>query len=491
MAVKQINYRPSKTLAKFHADRSFVRGVMGPYGSGKSVGMCMEALSIAREQEPDTTGWRKTRGAIIRNSYGELRSTTQATWTDWFPTETFGPIRRGSGPDIHVVTLPKEKIRIEVLFLAMDRPDDAAKVLSLELTWAWINEAREMAWKVIEAVMGRVGRYPKKERDAHGGLLFNGATWSGIFMDTNPPSSRSWWFRKFETERPRNWQIFKQPSGLSEDAENIENLPENYYKNMMTGMDELAIRCHIHGEYSFLKSGSPVYTQFKYSLHVASEPITPYPRQTILVGIDVGRSPGVVFAQHNMLGGLMVLSEITATDTAADTLTGLIKNHLNRHYPGFKVEYHCDPAFTQGSQAKQHETVATILWNAGIHARGTQTNSLAVRIEAVRQLLHKLDAAGEPLLMIDPQCEALIEAMAGGYHFKEEVLPGDRIIEEPVKDAHSHIADALQYLVLGAGFDPRVPEDGTDTGPTPVRGITARRGGMDGALTRRRTGRRL
>lgn len=32
--------------------------------------------------------------------------------------------------------------------------------LSLELTGAWVNEAREIPWAVIKALQGRVGRFP-------------------------------------------------------------------------------------------------------------------------------------------------------------------------------------------------------------------------------------------------------------------------------------------------------------------------------------------
>lgn len=44
------HYYAENTIARFHADKSFVRGVRGPIGSGKSVGCCMEILAKAAEQ---------------------------------------------------------------------------------------------------------------------------------------------------------------------------------------------------------------------------------------------------------------------------------------------------------------------------------------------------------------------------------------------------------------------------------------------------------
>ena len=43
----ELNYSAEKTIAEFHADNSFVRGIRGPVGSGKSVGCCFEILQRA------------------------------------------------------------------------------------------------------------------------------------------------------------------------------------------------------------------------------------------------------------------------------------------------------------------------------------------------------------------------------------------------------------------------------------------------------------
>ena len=62
-----------------------VRGIMGPIGSGKSVACCAEIMMRSCEQAPGRDGVRRTRWAIIRNTYPELKSTTIKTWLDWFP----------------------------------------------------------------------------------------------------------------------------------------------------------------------------------------------------------------------------------------------------------------------------------------------------------------------------------------------------------------------------------------------------------------------
>ncbi|MCH7527338.1 MAG: hypothetical protein IID39_07875, partial [Planctomycetes bacterium] len=72
-----------------------------------------------------------------------------------------------------------QDIDCEVMFRALDRPDDVKKVLSLDLTGAWVNEAREVPKGIIDALTDRVGRYPSKRK--------GGPSWRGLIMDTNAP----------------------------------------------------------------------------------------------------------------------------------------------------------------------------------------------------------------------------------------------------------------------------------------------------------------
>ncbi len=66
-------------------------------------------------------------------------------------------------------------------------------------------------------------------------------------MDTNPPDTDHWWYRLFEEERPDGWTLYRQPSGLSDEAENTNNLPLNYYENIQKGKDQAWINVFVHG----------------------------------------------------------------------------------------------------------------------------------------------------------------------------------------------------------------------------------------------------
>lgn len=158
---KEAHYVPSATMKLFHKDDSFVRALLGPIGSGKSVACCMEMMRRACEQEP-FEGVRRSRWAVIRNTYRELVDTTIKTFEDWFPRE-LGHFRQMDMQWTMKRRLADgTKVELEVLYRALDRPDDIKKLLSLELTGAWINEAREVPKPVLDMLQGRVGRYPSK-----------------------------------------------------------------------------------------------------------------------------------------------------------------------------------------------------------------------------------------------------------------------------------------------------------------------------------------
>ena len=179
------NYKPAGHVAKaFIMDDSFFRGIMGPFGSGKSTVCIMEILRRAALQQPGKDGIRRSRWAVIRNTYPELRTTTIKSWHQWVSPELGRWVDEGPPVSPHQMG----DMDIKVLFVALDGPQDISKLLSMELklTGAWVNEAREVPKPVIDGLTGRRGRYPS--------MAMGGTGWSGIIADTNPPDSDHWWY---------------------------------------------------------------------------------------------------------------------------------------------------------------------------------------------------------------------------------------------------------------------------------------------------------
>ena len=114
-------------------------------------------------------------------------------------------------------------LELEVMFMALDRPEDVGKLRSLELTGGWMNEASQMDKAVLDMLTQRVGRYPSKR--------VGGPTWTGVIMDTNPPDDDSWWYKLAEEERPKDYKFFKQPGGLMRDLDPKSPTFQQYVPN--------------------------------------------------------------------------------------------------------------------------------------------------------------------------------------------------------------------------------------------------------------------
>jgi len=336
-----------------------------------------------------------------------------------------------------------------VLFRALDRPQDVGKLLSLEISGAWLNEVREIPKAIYDMVQTRIGRYPR--RLAYGDDIppFS------LILDSNPCDDFHWYYRLAEELRPSNGMFFRQPGGLDPEAENTENLPPDYYDNIAIGKDEAWIKVYVDGEYGFAIDGKPVWPMFRDSRHIAAEPLTADTGR-VICGMDFGLTPAAVFMQQSSTGQWLILSELVTEDTAADEFGTLVKAHVAKHYRDNAIEYWGDPAGSGRSQADKN-TPFRILKAEGLDVRaakvpGEKDNDFDIRVKAVSGPLLKLDMAGEPALLVSPQCKYLRRALAGGYQYRQMQVSGDeRFHVEPDKNIYSHVAEALQYAMIGSG----------------------------------------
>jgi hypothetical protein len=272
-------------------------------------------------------------------------------------------------------------------------------------------------------------------------------------MDTNPPDSDHWWYRIFEEERPSNWQQFVQPSGLSADAENVHNLPPLYYENMITGKDQEWINVYVHGKYGFLSDGKPIYPEYNDSIHSTSDEFEPLSK--LYVGIDFGLTPAAVVLQQSATGQVQVIDELCTFDMGAVNFGKILKQKLSR-YKDATFEIYGDPAGEQRAQTDE-TTPFQILWNLGLEAWPCHTNDFTIRREAVADLFMRLDFSGKPALVFGPNCKVLRKAHAGGYKMRRVQVTGEeRYQDKPDKNKYSHVAEALQYAILGLMGDDRV-----------------------------------
>lgn len=411
------------TLYRFLKSDTRIRGVIGPVGSGKSSCCSVEVVKRAGQQAPDKDGVRRSRWVIIRNTYRELKDTTVRTFLEWFPEGDFGRINR----EDMAYRLNWHSVETEILFRALDQPRDISKLLSTEYTGAWVNEAREVPLAVIEMLDTRIGRFPSK-RDGPG------ASWDGIWMDTNPPDTDHWWYRKFEEERPSTWEIFRQPSGRSPTAENIRNLKERYYENAAVGKSPEWVKVYMDGAYGYVQDGKPVHPEYRDSVHC--KPCKYVPGRTLVIGLDFGLTPAACFMQMQINGQWRVLGELCGTDIGVARFAEVLAREIQQRYPDAVTQIWGDPA--GDTRDAEERTVFDILRAHRIMALKAPSQDPTLRREALGQCLRRM-IDGEPGIIFDPACTMLRKGLAGKFQYRRIQVSGAERYEDKVnKNEYSH-----------------------------------------------------
>lgn len=460
MTAATISYTASPCLEEFHLSDAFVRGVRGPIGSGKSTGMCIELFRRMREQRPGADSMRRTRWAVIRNTNSQLETTTVKTWLDWFPEHLFGKFVRRY-PMCHYVEY--DDVRAEVWFLALDKPEDIKKLLSLELTGIWVNEAREVPLDVVHAASGRVGRYPSMRE--------GGPTWCGIIMDTNPPDDEHWWSvmegstpMPDDWQQPDDWEFFIQPPAMFEkqvdgkvvwelnpQAENLNNLRPGYYEQFIQGKPNHYIRVYVGNKLGTTVEGMPVYKdEWNEDLHLAKAPLVWIPGRKIYIGLDFGRTPAACFSQMTPRGQWQDLHELVTEGMGAPTFAKLLKAEMRTNFPEAQFEVYGDPSGNDPKETSE-KTYFQILDAEGIRVRPAPAQNLLIRKEAgAAPLTRMID--GAPGYLLSPKCKYIRKGFNGQFRYKKLNTSGTtRYSEEYDKNIYSHIHEARQYAYCGGG----------------------------------------
>ena len=392
-----INYIASPTGSRFHASNKVVRGFMGPVGNGKSVTCINELHRLAVMQEPNCDGIRKTKWAIVRNTYDMLETTTLQTFVQWLPAEICGITLKPMRGNMSYPLQDGTKVYAKFIFLALDRPDDVKKLLSLEVTGVFMNESRELPYAVVKGARERIGRYPSqidgytdvykngvllyeapKELDSNGNVLFEDdgtpkykpCTRKALLMDTNPPEDDHWWYQLAEDGHLRSndskeakeavaeiFDFFRGPSPFvkdgeeyidNPDAENIRFLPGGYkyYRDMLAGNSPDHINVMVMGNYGTVKEGKPVYPQYNDRLYCSEKPLGVIEDLPIGLGWDGGLTPSCVIGQMTKRGQLRVIAELVSEDMGVRQFArDVVKPFLQRNFYGIEIHHsYIDPA---------------------------------------------------------------------------------------------------------------------------------------------------
>ena len=447
-----VDYTPTPTGAAVIRSEKKYTFVAGPVGSGKSVACLFKILYHAKRQAPSPeNGIRYTRFVVVRNTNKELQDTTLKSFFQWFPPGRAGEWK--ATPKTFVFKF--DDVHCEVMFRALDTPDDVSSVLSLEITGAMLDEFVEIPREIVDALQSRCGRFPSKKE--------GGCTWRGIWGASNPGVMDSWWRAWLYEEWPdeegglaaqeKALNFYQQPSGFDPKAENLANLPpykadsNEYYHELAIGKTPEWVKQFIEVQWGYSQRGKPVYKMFKTDLHVAKQPLKYNPHLPVVMGFDAGLTPAAAFFQQDSFGRLLLLAELVSENMGAQRFCReKVKPLLKRMFPDARLIVYADPATKQRAQTDE-KTVASVLEKElGVRVKPTKSNDLASRLGAVDGFLTQLTEAG-PALLIDPSCKNAIAGFSNGYRYA--INTKGVTADTPEKNSYSHLADAIQYGCQG------------------------------------------
>ena len=434
-------YTADPSLVAFHADNSAMRFARGAIGSGKSVAMVMELLRRACEMPPSSDGVRRSRAVITRNTLSQLKSTCLVTIQEWLrPIMSW----KVSDSTITISFVPADGIPVysQWILLPLDTPDNVNRLLSLEISFAWCSEVREIPLEIVQAVFSRCGRYPSRAN-------INVDYWYGVIAETNSFSEDSEYYEFLELDKPDSVGYHVQPGGREPNAPNRKNLPPRYYEDMIETNSPEWVAQYIDNLLGPSLSGQAVFARsFDYDSHTA-EKLYPDFSKPLIIGMDTGRNPAAVVGQLDNRGRMLIFSSIWAENMGMEKfITNKLSPHLMDVYQTGTFFIAVDPAARQRSQIGE-ESVLDAIKRMGFTAILAPTNDIAPRIRAVERYL-QMYAGDTPGLLIEIDSNVdLLRAIMHDYRYKRD--REGALAEKPEKGhPESDLCDSLQYICLSA-----------------------------------------
>lgn len=441
---------PGPVSEAFLADTSSVALLMGPIAGGKTTTGLWKCVWTAFRWPLTRPGLRRVRCGVIRRLMVDLERTTIPSWNEWFPRK-MGAWRGSKGePQVHEITLNHpvdgSTVEIEMQFRGIGDMRIEEALRGWEPSIIYADECDTLEPGALSWLAGRVGRYPSETIAQNPGQVFG---------TCNAPEPDNYVLRDFIDEPMEGWSLYRQPSGLSPDAENLAVLGADYYAKKAKDMPGWQRKRMIENIPGVSPDLAAVYPEFNPDLMIAAEPLKVLPGRPLFIGMDAGGTPAAGFWQIGADGQRRGLAEISTHDKSGG-ITGPIRfgeavaQLLAERFQGLPVRAYADPSAQWGADAARGEGswIDIVGRVAGLAIRPAPTNDPTLRRQALRVPMGQLIDGRKPGLVICPSCRLTARALARDYRF---AVTAGRVAETPLKNWASHLVEAHQYALMEGG----------------------------------------
>lgn len=474
--------------------------IRGPGGSGKTTAAVFKGPRfLARHMPICRDGRIRGKLTVLRDNYRRLAETALKSWKlvfrEDFPFSDYsggqdrpvthrlefeivrdGQVKLADGTLLYPPDrFPRAKriFELEVEFLAVGDHAIEEVLRGYETSAGWCNEADMLDERVAPFLYSRTGRYPSKLMlpdelvDA-----LETERWQlprQVYGDLNPPDV-SHYIERWDREKKPGFKLYKQPSGLSPQAENRRGKSRAEYEQDLQNMDEYDAQRFVHGQPGYARDGIPVYAVpkdgiggFRPDEHVADKPIAPVRELPINLGFDAGGTPSGAVIQIMPSGQVRTLREVTTEPvTGAARFAEMMLTLLMGEFRGIPIgPSFGDPSAFYGADKVNGELawMQTVALALNVNIQPAPSQEPGIRIDALGNLLKQ-----RGMFLIDPRCETLIGGFVAHYKLTKDKKGRIENGGRPAKNEASHPMEALQYVVLGTRGRAGVIEDSARAG---------------------------
>jgi hypothetical protein len=374
------------------------------------------------------------------------------TFFEWFPPGVAGTFHATK----KTFTWASGLAEGEVIFLGMDDPQDASKLMSRELAGFGMDEpAPAIGTAGIDELIFDIGMSRLRQQ---------GMKWYAAKLAENNPDENHWTYRKFVSPGTDGYVLW-QPTN----PENSANLPPEYYADLrkLWGHRPDLLRRFVDGEFGFQMMGKAVTPQWSDRMHLAVG-LHPMPRIPIYILWDFGHNPTAIITQKTPMGSWNILDAIVGENIGVEELImDEVKPLIADRYRNMSITHIGDPAGNEREQTSTTRTaVRYILQELGGNWRSGPVRTHA-RVNPLQAVLTRT-INGRGLVQVDRErANKVYQALRGGWHY--HTARSGLIGSEPVKNEHSHPGDAMGYgaailfplgrinapRAIGAGVEPK------------------------------------
>lgn len=410
-------------------------------GEGKSCALAWAIYHHARENPGAEV-------LVIRDTWENLRRTTQREFFEWFPPGIIGEYATGNKE----FTWRGERIGLtgRVTFIGLDDERDAHKVASMPLAGFVIDEPAPAS-----ADSGGVSEFIFDTAFAQ--LRQKNINWYMAKLAQNNPDEGHWTYRRFwdpgtKHLRPANQLPKLQQPGFrawqTMEPENAHNLPPGYYEGLkqLWGHRPDLLRRFVEGKHGFQQVGKQVTPEWTDELHLTAglEPVKGVPLQLLW---DGGLNPTCIITQVTNLGDWLILEAHVGDGIGmVQLIEDVVKPVLNARYGDWlerKGWRHIgDPSLEEREQSNSLNNAARVIRSelGGPFIAGPQYPNEG--IDALRAVLTRI-RDGRGVIRVDMnRAKPVWHALRGGWHYNVHTTG---VVGQIVKDLNSHPGDAMRY----------------------------------------------